>query len=128
MTFEEAVQDKNRPLSIAPREWMTAVAASVAEEDELTEAVIERIAEESEENKSGVPIDISDPLVRLELGIDQIVQGIKVSYSALDSGRRADCKPDVRRVLNKVRDLFDNAISPYTIDIIDELQKLETEE
>ena len=33
MTFEEAVADPKRPLSLTPREWMYSVEASIAEEE-----------------------------------------------------------------------------------------------
>lgn len=131
MTFEEAVMDKNRPLSITPREWMTAVEASIAEDDELTENSVKRIAKDKTkaENKPSSSDSKSsendDSMMRLELGVDQIVQGIKIVYSALDSAKSANYTPEIRSVANKVRDLFDGAISPYIIDVIDELQKLE---
>lgn len=127
MTFEEAVMDKNRPLSITPREWMTAVEASIAEENELTEQSVNRIAKEKKTKTTSAAkgVDSDDAMVRLELGIDQIVQGIKLVYSALEAAKKADYAPKVRKVANTVKDLFDGAISPYMVDVIDELQKLE---
>ena len=48
MTFEEAIFDPQRPLSLTPREWMYSVEASLAEEEELTDKAAIRIAKQEE--------------------------------------------------------------------------------
>ena len=67
----------------------------------------------------------------IDIGIDQIVQGIKIVYSGLEDTNKADLKPTFRKAVSKIKDLMDTAIVPYMKDIVncsDELEDDETEE
>jgi hypothetical protein len=123
MTFQEAANDINRPLSITPREWMYSVEASLAEEKQLVDKTIVRIASNDETKKENV-----DGLEKIEMGVDQIVTGIKIINNGLIDANYADLRPLEREIVNKVKDLIDTAIAPYMVDIIKELDKLETED
>ena len=121
MRFEEAVNDKSRPLSITPREWMMSVEASLAEEEELTVNSAKRIA--GKEQKADAPS--GDGVEKIDIGVDQIVQGIKICYVGLSEAERANLPPELRKIINKVKDLMDTAISPYMLDVIDVLDKMD---
>ena len=115
MTFEEAVFDPQRPLSLTPREWMYSVEASLAEEEELTDKAAMRIAKQEEKPE---PSDTG--LEKVDMGIDQLVQGVELITSGLQDSRMVDLDPKTRKVLEKIKDLVETAISPYLVDIIKE--------
>ena len=52
MTWEEALRDPRRPLSLSPRDWMLSVEAELEEESSLTEGSIQRI--QGEDSKSNL--------------------------------------------------------------------------
>lgn len=123
MRFEEAVNDKSRPLSITPREWMMSVEASLAEEEELTEKAVNRIA--GKDKKDEQSTSSGDGVEKIDIGVDQIIQGIKICYAGLSEAERANLPPELRKIINKVKDLMDTAISPYMLDVIDALDKMD---
>ena len=120
MTLNEAIQDPKRPLSINPMEWMMAVEADLAEDEELTTKVAERIASknskksEDEEPKKDLAIT---GIETIDMGIDQIIQGIKLVYSGLDSSDKANMTPKLRKAVTEIKDLMDTAIVPYMKDV-----------
>ena len=119
MTLNEAIQDPKRPLSINPMEWMLAVEADLAEEEELTKKVAERIATQNKKNDNVVSQkDLSITGVEtIDMGIDQIIQGIKLVYSGIENSDRADMKPKLRKTVNEIKDLMDTAVVPYMKDV-----------
>lgn len=123
MTFEEAVFDPQRPLSLTPREWMYSVEASLAEEEELTDKAAMRIAKQEEKPE---PSDTG--LEKVDMGIDQLVQGVELITSGLQDSRMVDLDPKTRKVLEKIKDLVETAISPYLVDIIKESDSLDFNE
>ena len=123
MTFEEAVFDPQRPLSLTPREWMYSVEASLAEEEELTDKAAIRIAKQEEKPE---PSDTG--LEKVDMGIDQLVQGVELITSGLQDSRMVDLDPKTRKVLEKIKDLVETAISPYLVDIIKESDSLDFNE
>lgn len=123
MTFEEAIFDPQRPLSLTPREWMYSVEASLAEEEELTDKAAIRIAKQEEKPE---PSDTG--LEKVDMGIDQLVQGVELITSGLQDSRMVDLDPKTRRVLEKIKDLVETAISPYLVDIIKESDSLDFNE
>lgn len=123
MTFEEAIMDPQRPLSLTPREWMCSVEASLAEEEELTDKVAIRIAKQEER-----PVPSDTGLEKVDMGIDQLVQGVELIMSGLQDARMSDLDPKTRRVMEKIKDLIETAISPYLVDIIKASDSLELDE
>lgn len=123
MTFEEAIFDPQRPLSLTPREWMYSVEASLAEEEELTDKAAMRIAKQEEKPE---PSDTG--LEKVDMGIDQLVQGVELITSGLQDSRMVDLDPKTRKVLEKIKDLVETAISPYLVDIIKESDSLDFNE
>lgn len=123
MTFQEAALDPNRPLSITPREWMYAVEAQMAKEKDLVDNTIVRLASEQETDIKSI-----DGLEKIEMGVDQIVEGIKIVNQGILDSEIANLSPDERAIVNKVKDLIETALSPYTVDVIEELDKLESED
>lgn len=131
MTLNDAIFDPKRPLSITPSEWMMSVEASLAEEEELTKKSVQRIAKKEESNSTQQKDFMLSGIQTIDIGIDQIVQGIKIVYSGLEDTNKADLKPAFRKAVNKIKDLMDTAIVPYMKDIVDcsnELEDDETEE
>ena len=124
MTFQEAAIDPNRPLSITPREWMYSVEASLAEEEKLINESAKRIASDITEKE----VSNIDGLEKMDLAVDQIIQGIKILYAGIDEAKTANLKPLERKIVNNVKDLLDTAITPYMVDIIKELDGLEVED
>jgi len=112
MDFNEAVQDKNRPLCVTPREWMYTVEAALEEEKQLVEESVDRLVEEKEIKK-----DEMSGFVKIDLGIDQIVQGIKIVYCGLSEVNKKDLSVKERGFYKKIKDLFDTAIVPYVSDV-----------
>lgn len=123
MTFEEAIMDPQRPLSLTPREWMCSVEASLAEEEELTDKAAIRIAKQEER-----PVPSDTGLEKVDMGIDQLVQGVELIMSGLQDARMTDLDPKTRRVMEKIKDLVETAISPYLVDMIKASDSLELDE
>jgi len=123
MTFEEAIMDPQRPLSLTPREWMCSVEAALAEEEELTDKAAIRIAKQEER-----PVPSDTGLEKVDMGIDQLVQGVELIMSGLQDARMTDLDPKTRRVMEKIKDLVETAISPYLVDMIKASDSLELDE
>lgn len=123
MTFDEAIMDPNRPLSLTPREWMYSVDAALAEEEELTDKVALRIAKQEER-----PVPSDTGLEKIDMGIDQLVQGVELIMNGLQDARMVDLDPKSRKAIEKIKDLVETAISPYLADIIKASDSLELEE
>lgn len=126
MTLNDAIKDPERPLSINPMEWMLAVEANLAEEEELTKKVAKRISskndnENKEEKKDLTIVGIET----IDMGIDQIIQGIKLVYSGLKESEKADMTPKMRKSVNTIKDLMDTAIVPYMKDIAEQSDSFE---
>lgn len=121
MTFEEAVMDPNRPLSLTPREWMYSVEASLAEENELVDKVASRIAKEEDKPEPETGLE------KIDMGIDQMVQGVRLMQSGIQDSRMVDLEPKTRKAIEKIKDLLETAIAPYLADIINYSDTMEEE-
>ena len=121
MTFEEAVMDPNRPLSLTPREWMYSVEASLAEENELVDKVASRIAKEEDNPEPETGLE------KIDMGIDQMVQGVRLVQSGIQDSRMVDLEPKTRKAIEKIKDLLETAIAPYLADIINYSDTMEEE-
>lgn len=130
MTLNEAIQDPKRPLSINPMEWMLAVEADLAEEEELTKKVAERIATKNKKDNDTVPQKdlVITGVETIDMGIDQIIQGIKLVYSGIENSDRADMKPKLRKTVNEIKDLMDTAVVPYMKDVVELSDSFEEDE
>lgn len=115
MTFEEAAADPRRPLSLTPREWMYAVEASLAEEQANIDGTARRLAAAKE---PPAPIDSGTGFEKIDLGIDQLVQGCQLCMAGIADARMADLPPQSRRAVEQIKDLLETAIAPYLADII----------
>lgn len=121
MTFEEAVMDPNRPLSLTPREWMYSVEATLAEENELVDKVASRIAKEEDKPEPETGLE------KIDMGIDQMVQGVRLVQSGIQDSRMVDLEPKTRKAIEKIKDLLETAIAPYLADIINYSDTMEEE-
>ena len=123
MTFDEAVMDPNRPLSLTPREWMYSVEAKIAEEEELIENTAKRIAKEQSQ-----PEPTETGLEKIDMGIDQMIVGVQLIMSGIQDARMTDLDPKTRKVVEKIKDIMETAISPYLADIVVQSDSLEAKE
>lgn len=120
MNLQDAINDTNRPLSITPREWMHAVEASLAEEAVLVDEVVER-----EKKKIDIKKSDDDWLLRIDVGLDQMIQGIRIVYSGLADLNSQDLSVDEGEFYRSFKDVFDNAIVPYSVEAIELIEKQE---
>lgn len=124
MTINEAIVDPKRPLSIAPQEWMLAVEAKLAEDEELTDKAAQRVIAAKKGEEPTKPLDVS-AIEKMDAGIDQLVQGCKILMSAMDELKRLNLEPHQRKSVEKINDLTNNAIGPYLVEIIQASQEFE---
>lgn len=130
MTLNEAIFDPKRPLSITPSEWMMSAQANLAEEQELTKKSTQRIIQAKKEKSNSTPKKdfMISGIQTIDIGIDQIIQGIKIVYSGFDDTDKADLFPAFRKAVSKIKDLMDTAIVPYMKDVVDYSNELEDDE
>ena len=125
MTLQEAIMDKNRPLSVSPHEWMQYEQAKQHEQEELIENEIKRIVA-IEENKDDE--DVSDIKVdaeeKLDISIEQMVLGCRMSMRVLQQLERKNVSPKEREFYNQTKKIINNAIAPYLADILKIRKKL----
>ena len=114
MTFNEAVSDPRRPLSLTPREWMYAVEAELAQENDLVDKTVSRIATAQDTP----PEDSGTGIEKIDMGIDMMVEAVKLMNSGILDANMADLDPKVRTAVEKIRDLLETAIEPYLMDIV----------
>ena len=126
MTLNQAILDPKRPLSVTPKEWMMSVEASLAEEEELTKKTAQRMIQAKKSEDKPIKRDLMvQGIQTIDLGLDQIVQGIKLVYSGFDDTTNADLTPKYRKAINQIKDLMDTAIVPYMKDIVQLSDELE---
>ena len=110
MTFEEAVNDPRRPLSLTPREWMYSVEASLAEEEELVDGTIRRVASRKEASTKEPVVSGPKPsgtgVEAIDLGLDQLVSGCRLVQRGIEESQMADLPPEMRKPIENIRDLL----------------------
>lgn len=121
MTLDEAIRDKNRPLSVAPAEWMEYQKAKDADEEVLFDEEASRIVRDEHAVTSPLPesthedVDSDDAVVtpsdRLEIGIEQMVIGCKMAIRALQELSRIDSGQSDK--YDKIGTYIRNGVSPY---------------
>lgn len=117
MTLEEAIADKDRPLSMTPQDWMRCAEAEEEEDKMLVDDEAKRIVSAD----TGVPaqeVEISSE-EKLDIGIEQMVLGCKMAMRALQELSRADKEPWKRGVYDKMQDAIYNGVGPYLVDVLD---------
>lgn len=119
MNFNDAIKDKNRPISVSPSDWMNMLAQNLVENDNASNVIIAS-KEELKADENGVSV--------IDNGLDIIIDGIKKCYKGFELTSRANLEPGIRNVLKNVEDLFNTAIAPYTADVVKMMDDLEIEE
>ena len=114
MTLQEAINDKNRPLNISPKDWMQQVEQSIKLAEETI--VYPEEAEEtiSEDNAFGT----------IDLGMDYIIQGVQIVTKGLQIANKIDLNIEERKIIKMIEENINGAVLPYSIDIIEELSKI----
>lgn len=120
MTLQEAIMDKDRPLSMTPQQWMQYTQANEIEQEQLLQNQVKRIVAVQQNNNdddlSQIQIQIQE---KLDIGIEQMVLGCRIAIKSLQQLQRKNVSPDQRKVYNQIKTLINNAIAPYLGDILD---------
>lgn len=115
MTFQEAATDKNRPLSMTPREWMQYSEAKDQEEKDVFDDTADRIYAEETQLEEGKTVDATE---RLEVGIEQMVLGCRIAMRALNEIERQNASIEARKNYDGISNIVNSAIAPYLADIM----------
>ena len=110
MTFEEAIADRNRPLSVSPYEWMQYREAEDKEAEMIYDDEADRIVQE--ETGSPEPVKTA-PEDRVEIGIEQMILGCRIAMRALQEISREDRGMSERAKYDRVKDNIFNGVAPY---------------
>ena len=123
MTFQEALSDPNRPLSMTPKEWMQYEEAKEKEEEENVEGAAKELYVEE---IGPLPEDGEAlPEAKLELGIEQMVLGCRIAMRALNELQRKDVAVKERKAYDGISEIVDRAIAPYLADMMKFRKELE---
>lgn len=120
LTIADAISDPDRPLSMAPEQWLSELKQRRGSFKEAVDSEPGKISDD-------MPPD-EKALVQIDMGIDSMIAGIKNLQEGLDALKKVDLDPKERAVADKIRDLLETAVAPYTADIVKELDSLEEEE
>ncbi len=112
MTIEEAIRDPKRPLSISPRDWVLSVEAELEEEKELVEGSVERLISSKTSSK-----EIS-PWEKIDLGLDEMIEGAKILDSGIFSLHSQNLKPEERILLSKIKETWEGGVLPYLSELL----------
>lgn len=117
MDLSQAINDPNRPLNVSPNSWMEMAVNELKHNEEIRHVIA---AEKTNKDEDAVAI--------IDMGLDNIINGIKECYRGIELSKLVDMKPIERQTFDNVQKLFDTAIAPYISDIIKEFDKLEDHE
>lgn len=117
MTFQEAIKDPNRPLSMTPQEWMQYEEARDVEEAEVVDQTAKTIYEEEfvADGESDREFGSEE---KLEVGIQQMVLGCRAAMRALNELSRKNATQKERNAYNGMSDIVNRAIAPYLADMM----------
>lgn len=117
MTLQEAIDDKKRPLSVSPSEWMQYSEAREHEEIELVDKEAVRIvaSENQEVDENSINLSCEE---RLDIGIEQMVLGCKMVIRAMQEINRMDLDEKSRSNYDSIDVLIKNAVAPYLADVL----------
>lgn len=125
MTLDEAIRDKNRPLSVAPAEWMEYQKAKDVDEEVLYDeeaarmVAEERVVSDTESSAASEDYDEAKTLTaydRLEIGIEQMAIGCKMAIRALQELSRTEAGQTDRSRYDAIGNYIRNGVSPYLAD------------
>ena len=114
MTIDEAIADKDRPLSVSPYEWVQYRKAEEKDDETLFDKEAERIVED----ETGERPEEMTPQDRLEIGVEQMVVGCKMAMRALQEMRRIDLPASERAKYDKAGNFIFNGVAPYLADAL----------
>ena len=125
MTFQEAVKDPNRPLSMTPQEWMQYEEARDVEEAEVVDQTAKTIYEEefAADGESDREFGSEE---KLEVGIQQMVLGCRAAMRELNELSRKNATQKERNAYNGMSDIVNRAIAPYLADMMKFRKELNT--
>ena len=123
MTLQEAIQDKNRPLSVPPQQWMQYEQAKEIQQQQLLDNEVKRIVAD-EIQSDEIDNIVVDAQQSLDIGIQQMILGCRIAIRALQQLNRKNVTIDQRNVYNQIQDLMHNAIAPYLSDILKSRKRL----
>lgn len=125
MTLQEAIMDKNRPLSVPPQQWMQYEQAKQYEEQQVIENQIKRIVaveqNQDDEDISNINVDSEQ---KLQISIEKMILGCRMSMKVLQELDRKNATPSQREFYNTTKNIINNAIAPYLADILKARKKL----
>lgn len=125
MTLQEAIMDKNRPLSVPPQQWMQYEQAKEYEEQQVIENQIKRIVaveqNQDDEDISNINVDSEQ---KLQISIEKMILGCRMSMKVLQELDRKNATPSQREFYNTTKNIINNAIAPYLADILKARKKL----
>jgi hypothetical protein len=107
MTFQEAIKDPNRPLSMTPQEWMQYEEAKENEEVEVVDQTSKQLYVQEMEVPEEQADEEFDAVAKLEIGIEQMVLGCRIALRALNELGRQDVMDDTRLLLNHLEEMKD---------------------
>lgn len=114
MNLQEAINDKNRPLNVSPKDWMQQVEQNLQMMEE-TVVYPEKAEKTISENNAFETIDI---------GMDYVIQGIQTVIKGIQIAEKIDLNIQERKVIKLIDENTKGALLPYSLDIIEELNKL----
>ena len=122
MTLDEAIKDPKRPLSMSPRDWMLSVEAELVEDNDLTNGTVERLVPEQQEVSESTKKE--NGWLKIDLGIDQIIEGCKILEKGIFEVNRMDLNKSQRTSIDYIDDIYRSAIIPYMAEIVNESEKI----
>ena len=118
MTFQEAIKDPNRPLSMTPQEWMQYEEAKEAEEVEVVDQTSKQLYVQEMEVPEEQADEEFDAVAKLEIGIEQMVLGCRIALRALNELGRQDVSKEDRKAYDGMAEIVNFAIAPYLADMM----------
>lgn len=118
MTFQEAIKDPNRPLSMTPQEWMQYEEAKEQEEVEVVDQTSKQLYVQEMEVPEEQADEEFDAVVKLEIGIEQMVLGCRIALRALNELGRQDVPKEDRKAYDGMAEIVNFAIAPYLADMM----------
>lgn len=118
MTFQEAIKDPNRPLSMTPQEWMQYEEAKENEEVEVVDQTSKQLYVQEMEVPEEQADEEFDAVAKLEIGIEQMVLGCRIAMRALNELGRQDVSKEDRKAYDGMAEIVNFAIAPYLADMM----------
>ena len=114
MNLQEAINDKNRPLNVSPKDWMQQVEQNL----ELMEETV--VYPEEVENT----ISENNAFGTIDIGMDYIIQGVQIVLKGLQIANKIDLNIEERNIIKMIDENIKGAVLPYSLDIIEEFSKI----